>query len=171
MPQAAKSPFAIKRTLAFMVLRSQRLMSQQLEALFATVGLSVQQHVALQLLDEGLASYPSDVAKMLGCDTGSATRFVDQLADKGLVVRMRDGADRRQVSLALTDEGRSVSKAARAVSTKYMQSLLAGFDDAEADAFHGYLSRLVTRLEEGAAGFKANQASEPNQGQRHDDEA
>lgn len=61
---------------------------------------------------------------------------------------MRDGADRRQVSLALTDEGRSVSEAAQAVSTEYTQSLLAGFDDAEADAFDAYLSRLVTRLEE-----------------------
>lgn len=148
MPQAAKSPYAVKRTLAFMVLRSQRLMSQQLEARFATVGLSVSQHLALQLLREGQASGPSDIAKMLRCDTGSATRLVDQLADKGLVVRMRDGADRRQVSLALTDEGRSVSEAAQAVSTEYSQSLLAGFDDAEAEAFDAYLSRLVTRLEE-----------------------
>lgn len=148
MRQAAKSPFTIKRTLAFMAFRSQRLLSQQLEVVFATVGLSMQQHVALQLLDEGLASGPSDIAKTLSCDTGSATRLVDQLADKGLVMRMRDGADRRQVSLALTDEGRSVSEAARAASIKYMQCLLAGFEEAEADAFCSYLSRLVTRLEQ-----------------------
>lgn len=148
MPQVSKPPFRIKGTLAFMVLRSQRLISQQLEALFANVGLSVQQHVALQLLDEGLAIYPSDVARTLGCDTGSSTRLVDQLADKGLVVRMRDCVDRRQVSLALTDAGRSVADAARAVSAEYMQSLLAGFDEAEADALHVGLSRLVARLEE-----------------------
>ena len=150
MPQAAKSPYAVKRSLAFMVLRSQRLMSQQLESRFATVGLSVQQHVALQLLDEGLAGGPSDIAKMLNCDTGSSTRLVDQLADKGLIMRRRDGADRRQVSLALTDEGRALAAAARAVSTQYMQSLLEDFEDAEVDVLKDYLSRLVTRLEQPA---------------------
>jgi DNA-binding MarR family transcriptional regulator len=148
MPQAVKSPYAVKHTLGFMILRSQRLMSQQLDDLFATVGLSVAQHVALQLLYEELANCPSDIAKTLGFDTGSATRLVDQLADKGLVVRRRDGADRRQVFLALTAEGRSASEAARAASADYMQALLTNFDDAEADALHVYLSRLVTRLEE-----------------------
>ena len=148
MPQAAKSPYAVKHTLGFMVLRAQRLMNQQLEALFATVGLSVAQHVALQLIYEEVANGPSDIAKTLCFDTGSATRLVDQLEDKGLVVRRRDGADRRQVSLALTAEGRSAAQAAQAASADYMQSLLTGFDDAEADALHAYMSRLVTRLEE-----------------------
>jgi len=148
MSQAARSPYAVKQTLGFMVLRSQRLMSQQLEALFATVGLSVGQHVALQLIYEELANGPSDIAKALSFDTGSATRLVDQLADKGLVVRRRDGADRRQVSLALTAEGRAAAEAAQAASADYMRSLLIGFDDAETDAVHAYLSRLVTRLEE-----------------------
>jgi DNA-binding MarR family transcriptional regulator len=148
MPQAAKSPYAVKHTLGFMVLRSQRLLSQQLETLFATVGLSVAQHVALQLIYEGVANGPSDIAKALSFDTGSATRLVDQLADKGLVERRRDGADRRQVSLALTAEGRAAAEAAQAASAEYMQSLLTGFDDAETDALHAYLRRLVARLEE-----------------------
>jgi DNA-binding MarR family transcriptional regulator len=148
MSQAAKSPYAVKHTLGYMILRSQRLMSQQLEGLFATVGLSVAQHVALQLIYEELANYPSDIAKALCFDTGSVTRLVDQLADKGLVVRRRDGADRRQVSLALTAEGRSASEAAQAASANYMQSLLTGFEEADAGALHAHLSRLVTRLEE-----------------------
>lgn len=148
MPQASQPSFAVKRTLAFMMLRAQRLLSQQQEAQFATVGLSVLQHVALQLLDEGAATVPSDIARALSCDTGSMTRLVDQLVNKGLVVRMRDSTDRRHVSLALTDEGRSVSKAARAVSSQYMQSLLADFDEAEAEAFKTFLSRLVGRLEQ-----------------------
>ncbi len=106
-------------------------MSQQLERVFATVGLSVQQHVGLQLIYEGLATGPSEIAKACGLDTGSITRLVDQLADKGFVVRTREGSDRRQVSLALTAEGRAAAEAARAVSTQYTQALLAGFDNGE----------------------------------------
>src|ERR1700730_3567181 len=145
MPQAAKSPYAIKRTLGFMILRAQRLMSQQLERAFATVGLNVQQHVGLQLIYEGLANGPSDIAKACGFDTGSTTRLVDQLADKGFVVRMRDGADRRQVSLALTAEGRAAAEAAQAVSARYVQALFAGSDDGESEALIDHLTRLVTR--------------------------
>lgn len=148
MPKSAKSPYVVNQTLGFMILRAQRFMSQQLDAVFAGVGLSLVQHVALQLIDEESANGPSDIANTLCFDTGSATRLVDQLADKGLVVRKRISADRRQVSLALTAQGRAVSKAARAASAGYVKSLLTDFDDAEADALLDYLSRLVTRLEE-----------------------
>jgi DNA-binding MarR family transcriptional regulator len=150
MPKSAKPPYVVNQTLGFMILRAQRFMSQQLDAVFAGVGLSLAQHVALQLIDEQSANGPSDIAKTLCFDTGSATRLVDQLADKGLVVRKRISADRRQVSLALTAEGRAVSKAARAASAGYVKSLLTDFDAAEADALLDYLSRLVTRLEERA---------------------
>ena len=68
------------KTPGFLVLRSQRLMSQQLKRVFATVGLNVQQHVGLQLICEGLANGPSDIAKACGLDTGSITRLVDQFA-------------------------------------------------------------------------------------------
>jgi len=142
--------YEVKRTLGFLVLRSQRLVSQQLERVFATVGLNLQQHVCLQLIYEGLANGPSDIAKACGLDTGSITRLVDQLSDKGFLVRMRDGSDRRQVSLALTAEGRAAAEAARAVSTQYMRALLVGSEDGEAEAFIDGLTRLVTRLEERA---------------------
>ena len=142
------TPYEVKRTLGFLILRSQRLMSQQLEREFATVGLNVQQNVGLQLLYEGLANGPSDIAKACGFDTGSTTRLADQLADKGFVVRVRDGSDRRQVSLALTAEGRAAAEAAQAVSTQYMRSLFASFGDGEAESFLDGLTRLVTRLEE-----------------------
>ncbi len=142
--------YQIKRTLGFLVLRSQRLMSQRLERAFSTVGLNLQQNVALQLIYEGLASGPSDIAKACGYDTGSTTRLVDQLADRGFVVRMRDGSDRRQVSLALTAEGRAAAEAAQAVSARYTQDLLADFGDGGSEAFIDQLTRLVARLEERA---------------------
>ena len=142
--------YEVKRTLGFLILRSQRLMSQQLERVYATVGLNLQQHVGLQLIYEGLANGPSDIAKACGFDTGSTTRLVDQLSDKGFVVRMRDGVDRRQVSLALTAEGRAAAEAAQAASAQYTQALFAGSDDGEAEAFIDGLTRLVARLEERA---------------------
>jgi len=150
MSNAPASSYETKRTLGFLILRSQRLMSQHLERVFATVGLNVQQHVGLQLIYEGLASGPSDIAKACGFDTGSATRLVDQLADKGFVVRMRDGSDRRQVSLALTAEGRAAAEAAQAVSIQSTRALFAGFDERDSEALIDNLTRLVARLEERA---------------------
>ena len=143
-------PYGIRRALGFLVLRSQRLLCQQLEAAFAPVGLTVPQHVALQLVNEGIATGPSDIAKMLGYDTGSATRLVDQLADKGLIERRREPGDRRMVTLNLTDEGVSAAGSAQAASNDFTRSLLASFSEAETEDFLAYLSRLVTLLEERA---------------------
>jgi DNA-binding MarR family transcriptional regulator len=150
MSKLPSPAYQIKRTLGFLILRSQRLMSRQLERAFGTVGLNLQQNVALQLIYEGRTSGPSDVAKACGYDTGSTTRLVDQLAHRGFLVRTRDGADRRQVTLALTAEGRAAAEAAQAVSARYTQDLLADFGEGESDAFIDQLTRLVARLEERA---------------------
>jgi DNA-binding MarR family transcriptional regulator len=150
MSKLSAPAYQVKRTLGFLVLRSQRLISQQLERAFATVGLNLQQNVALQLIYEGVASGPSDIAKACGYDTGSTTRLVDQLADRGFLERTRDGTDRRQVSLRLTPEGRAAAEAAQAVSARYTQDLLADIGDGGGEAFIEHLTRLVARLEERA---------------------
>ena len=140
----------IRQTLGFLVMRSQRLMGQQLERAFAELGLTIHQHAALQLLYETLATCPGDIARTLGLDTGSGTRLIDQLAEKGLVTRLRGPPDRRQVCLALTPQGRATAEQSASVSQAYADDLLAGFDADGADALHAGLAHLVRRLEDRA---------------------
>src|SRR5271165_6711561 len=144
-------PYAIKRELGFLVLRSQRLMSQQLEAVFQPLGLTISQFVTLQLVIEGYACVPSDIAKTLGLDTGGATRLVDQLEQKGLLERKREAKDRRLVTITVTPEAIDLARAAQAASDEYIAALLAPFARDERQAFIEQLATLVRRLEEGSS--------------------
>jgi DNA-binding MarR family transcriptional regulator len=145
------NPNSIKRTLGFLIHRSQRLMNQQLEAVFHRFGLTVLQFVTLELVREGHASVPSDIAKTLGLDTGGATRLVDQLEEKGLLERRREAKDRRLVTIALTPEGVELARAAEAASTEYLNGLLDVFASEDRQAFLDHLTTLVRRLEDGSS--------------------
>ena len=150
-PTEADPACTIKRTLCFLMSRSQRLLNQQLEVVFQQVGLNVPQYVALRLILEGHAKVPSEIAKTLGLDTGGATRLVDQLEERGLLVRKREAEDRRLVSLAVTPEGLERAKTAQAISDEYLDGLLETLPPSERQGFIGNLERLVHRLEAGSS--------------------
>jgi DNA-binding MarR family transcriptional regulator len=144
------SAYTIKRSLCFLVARSQRLMNQHLEPVLQAAGLTVQQYVALRLVLEGGAKVPSDIAKVLGLDTGGATRLVDQLEEKGLLVRKREAGDRRLVTLALTPDGVDRAKGGEIATTECLDELLTAIPTGGREDFLDNLERLIGRLEAGS---------------------
>jgi DNA-binding MarR family transcriptional regulator len=84
---------------------------------------------------------------MLGHNTGATTRLIDELESQGLVVRKREGGDRRLVRLALTPEGKSMAKAWEGEMARFFDELLAVFSPAEVATMIDLMSRLVDRLE------------------------
>jgi len=150
-PTKADTAYAIKHRVGFLIHRSQRLMNQQLEALFQRSGLTVLQFVALQLVLEGHAKVPSDICKTLGLDTGSGTRLVDQLEEKGLLERRREAKDRRLVTIDLTPEGVERCGKVQAADTEYVDGVLEGYSAEDRQVLVEHLERLVRRLEAGSS--------------------
>ncbi|MHB8681623.1 MAG: MarR family winged helix-turn-helix transcriptional regulator [Acidimicrobiales bacterium] len=66
------------------------------------------QYRTLVALSYGGPSRLADLAAELGVSPSTATRMCDRLVRKGLITRTRDDVDRREVNLAVTDEGRKV---------------------------------------------------------------
>ena len=60
----------------------------------------------LALLDQRDGLSQLEVQQALGIQSGSISELISKLELKGLVCRGRDEADRRRVTLRLTDEGR-----------------------------------------------------------------
>ena len=84
----------------------------------------------------------SDLAESLRIAPRSATEVVDGLAERGLVERRSDPADRRAVQVALTTDGRALLDevdAARAVALRDLFARLSDDDRAE-------LARLLHAL-------------------------
>jgi DNA-binding MarR family transcriptional regulator len=69
---------------------------------------SIPQYRALVLLASRGPQRPADLAVALGIDPSTATRLCDRLVRKRLISRRRQGADRREVRLDLTANGRQL---------------------------------------------------------------
>jgi DNA-binding MarR family transcriptional regulator len=149
-PTDGESAYTIKRSLCFLAGRSHRLLNQHLEPVLQGAGLTVQQYVALRLVMEGFAKVPSDIAKTLGLDTGGATRLVDQLEERGLLVRKREAGDRRLVSLALTPEGLDRARTGEVTTTECLDKLLTAIPADRRGRFLDDLEGLIRRLETGS---------------------
>ena len=80
-----------------------------------------------QDLDEGPVSLRV-VADRLHCDLSNVTFLADRLAERGLVTRVDDPADRRVRALALTDAGREARARVHAVLQEGLHA--AGLDAA-----------------------------------------
>ena len=53
---------------------------------------------------------PAELCRYLGLDSGSMTRMLDRLEQKGLILRNRCPDDRRQVRLGLTADGQRLDQ-------------------------------------------------------------
>jgi DNA-binding MarR family transcriptional regulator len=68
------------------------------------------------------------VAERLHCDPSNVTFLADRLAERGLVTRVEDPADRRVRALALTDAGREARARVHAILQDGLRA--AGLDEA-----------------------------------------
>jgi DNA-binding MarR family transcriptional regulator len=84
----------------------------------------------------------SETADFLGLTLPSASKLVDQLVKRGLLVRQHDPADRRRMTLRLTATGDALLKGAQATVRRQLATMLAAFSDAEL----AVLERALTLL-------------------------
>ena len=106
-------------------------------------GLTPQHHAVLSLLEEGSCGAQGTIADRLGYDRSQLVGLLDDLEERGYVVRKRDADDRRRQRVNLTPEGnealRELRKIAKAVEAEFLAPL--GAEDRE--ALHGLLLQLV----------------------------
>lgn len=89
----------------------------------------------------------ASLCRALHHDTGSMTRMLDRLQEKGLVTRERGTSDRRLVLLRLTDAGERLIPKIRPALRRALRRHLAGFTPEEVESLKRYLSRLIANGE------------------------
>jgi DNA-binding MarR family transcriptional regulator len=82
------------------------------------------------------------LAEVMGTDAPAATVIVNDLEERGLVVRQAHPEDRRAKVVSLTPEGRKVMRAARAV-TDEAPAPFEVLNDAEVEQLRRIVERLV----------------------------
>ena len=123
-----------------------RAMVERVEHQFDDTDLVLSQWLALKLTGAGTISCIGDVTRELGLETGASTRLIDQLEDRGLLVRCRSVTDRRVVGVALTEQGMAVVEDMQPRLARFWQQQLGIFSEADRDLLFDMLMRLRHRL-------------------------
>jgi DNA-binding MarR family transcriptional regulator len=100
------STYKTQASVGYLVKRAHSLMLDVMEPLFEAHGFSFVQYVIMSWLRDGIAVNPKEICAQYRHDSGALTRVIDQLAERGLLERVRRDRDRRKVELQLTPAGR-----------------------------------------------------------------
>jgi len=135
--------------LCFAVYAAAHAFSATYKPLLEPLGLTYPQYLAMLVLWQEDGVTVSAIGARLGLDSGTLTPLLKRLEAAGLVSRLRDAADERQVRVTLTAAGRALKQKAKVIP----QALLcaSGMSLGELVALRGKLESLAANLRSAAA--------------------
>jgi DNA-binding MarR family transcriptional regulator len=134
----------------FMIHRTPEMLKMCEDRVFREYKLTTEQYVVLvtiKYLDGPVR--PTDVARWLGRSPNSISMMVDRMVKAGLLRRLRDRRDRREVRLVITSKGETALKPATSAGWDFIQKILSqvSYDDRHT------LMRLLDTLQYEAATY------------------
>jgi DNA-binding MarR family transcriptional regulator len=109
----------------------------------ADLGLTGAQLPVLHWICQSQEATAATLCRSIGSDTGSMTRMVDRLEEKGFVRRVRSQADRRVVHLELTAAGKALRPMITPRVVKVLNRHLSGFSREELEVLKNLLRRIL----------------------------
>jgi DNA-binding MarR family transcriptional regulator len=107
------------------------------------VDITVDQALALIILDKHPSLSQHEIAELIFKDKASITRIIELLVKKGLITRAIHPTDRRKFELSITTAGRqTIAQLADTISLN-RQTALAGLTETELAQFYGLLQRII----------------------------
>jgi DNA-binding MarR family transcriptional regulator len=136
-----------RSSIGYLVKRSHSLTLDMLEPVIEAQGFSFIQYVILAWLRDGIVVNAKDICTQYRHDSGAMTRVIDQLAERGLLERVRRGGDRRRVELKLTPAGRVAVEGLIPLVVDKLNLALSNFTKAEFEELQRLLVKLNTTLQ------------------------
>jgi len=144
------STYRAQNSIGYLVKRAHSLMLDVMEPLLEERGFSFVQYVILAWLRDGIAVNPKEICAQYRHDSGAMTRVIDQLAERGLLERIRRDRDRRKVELQLTPAGLEAIEGLIPLVVEKLNLALADFSSEEVQELLRLLIKLNTTLQSGA---------------------
>lgn len=136
------SAYKAQSSVGYLIKRAQSLMWDVMEPVLEAQGFTFVQYQILAWLRDGIAVNPKDLCAQFRHNSGALTRVIDQLAERGFLVRARRDRDRRKVELELTPAGRELVEMLIPHVVEKLNLALADFSSAEVQEFIRLLHKL-----------------------------
>jgi DNA-binding MarR family transcriptional regulator len=142
-----QSTYRTQHGIGYLVKRAHSMMLDIMEPVFEARGFTFIQYVIMSWLRDGIAVNPKDICAQYRHDSGALTRVIDQLAERGLVERVRRDRDRRKVELQLTAAGRETIETLVPLVVEKLNEALGDFSSEEVAELLRLLIKLNTKLQ------------------------
>jgi DNA-binding MarR family transcriptional regulator len=106
-------------------------------------GITAAQFKVLIIIAQYGVDSPGELCRHLSLDSGSMTRMLDRLEQKGFLARQRSEADRRQVRLVLTEEGQELADRLPHIATEAMNELAGAITPDELKTLELILKKIL----------------------------
>lgn len=112
----------------------------------AIPGLKKNHFKILGMLSKEKFLMASEIGRRLDIEKGSITALIDQLVEKGLVVRRSDPGDRRKLQISLSETGREKMNELIYQHSQEIQDYLQNMSDQDIEPFRDSLRYVVRFL-------------------------
>ncbi|MFP3517769.1 MarR family transcriptional regulator [Pseudomonas sp. SIMBA_077] len=130
-------------TLGLLLGRANMLKDRILDSHMEPYGITAAQFKVLIIMAQFAVDTPAELCRHLSLDSGSMTRMLDRLEQKALLIRQRSEADRRQVRLMLTDDGRALADRLPSIGANAMNQLAGVISSQELQALEEILKKIL----------------------------
>ncbi|OPA83599.1 MarR family transcriptional regulator [Pseudomonas fluorescens] len=106
-------------------------------------GVTAAQFKVLIIISQFDIDTPAELCRNLSLDSGSMTRMLDRLEQKGLLARKRSESDRRQVQLVLTSDGQRLADMLPHIGAQSMNELAGALAPGELQTLEAILTKIL----------------------------
>lgn len=129
--------------LGYLINQARNAVLAAMERELAPLEVTAAQFIVVLGIAHKRAGTPSEMAKLLGSDSGATTRLLDRIESKGIIRRVRSAEDRRAVNVELTEKGQELHPQIMAAVAKVHEQLLGRFSDTELGQFRSFLRKIA----------------------------
>ena len=123
----------------FLILAAQREGERMLQDLTKSIGITPSQAEVIHILERHEPLSLKELGSLLICETGSPSRLVNTLVERGFVTRKENKQDRRYVTLHLTSLGKEKVKEMKSIEEKMYRMMAANFNPEKLLTLHDAL--------------------------------
>ncbi len=129
-------------TLGLLLGRASSVKDRILDTHLVPEGVTAAQFKVLIIMEQFDVDRPAELCRYLSLDSGSMTRMLDRLEQKGFIVRRPCSDDRRQVRVGLTQAGMELAGKLPMVGADAMNELVGVLEPGELES----LERILTKV-------------------------